>query len=202
MAISLKRLQRLTELGIEGLNWYDQAYDEIDLVCSCQRWDQVRFAQVLALCSPRVTVTRCVRNALMYCEHRELFDNTLSNVKRSLTHYERTGELRGQKVYAFSTALLGCESAIVLDTWIAKAMRIPQQSFQTQEGRLASEQAIRTIAKRIEECPRDTQAALWCGTLIDRGLQPRPLPVLREHLNFILHSRQFPKGGKIRDMTI
>ena len=199
MVCGVGRLVRLAEQGLDCLSWYDDAQRQISEVCRLASWDFVRFTECLAITSPRCSVLRNIRRAFQWLEHRRHLSDTISSIRRSVSHWEETGELstrpaRGIKVKAFCSALLGDRDAITLDTWMAEALWIDQKYFQRKAERELSFHLIRRTAKRIGQSPRDTQAAIWGGIIRDFDQNPARLDLLAEWYRFESLGRVYRNG--------
>jgi len=133
-------------------------------------------------------------------QHGDHLSDTLRSVRRSVANWEETGELScrassGLKVKAFCRSLLGDESAVTLDTWMAEALWVDQQRFGTVSGYADGVKLVNRTAKRIGICPRDCQAAIWCGIIRDLGQTPAKLDLLAEWSRFVSLGKKYGKGA-------
>lgn len=197
-------LRRFAEAGLDGADWYDRGQREIAEVCEVEGWDPERFTDTLAILSPQVSVRRNVRLALQYNGTGRLLDNVMGNVRRSLARYNDTGEIGGAKVSAFAAALKGDREAIVLDTWMARALLVAEfepslAKLRRKATRELACKRIRAVAKRIGLCPRDCQAAIWAGIIREFNGNPAGLVVKIEHSRWVSYGREFPASGPIVD---
>jgi len=196
-----KRILRLANNGAAFSLWYEKAFDEISIVCGLEGWDVSQFTARLAILSPRVSIRRNCRAAFLFQSAGVFFDNTPKSVRQSLLSYEKTGSFskRARKVESFNRALLGDQSAIVLDTWVAKALKVDQRSFGSQRGYNAACGIICKLSKRIGIPPRNFQAALWAGVFSESALNRKPnfLPIVEEYNRFLKFDRSFPLSGSI-----
>lgn len=156
------KLASLMSLGIHASDWYQRANESI------AQWSDSRglpiglVADVLALVSPRKTVADSVRIGKHYLATGRLIDVTRS-VRTQFAHWQETGRINGPKCNAFARALLGDRTALVVDTWIMKALNAPINSSGTQWVLNA---ALRRFSKLsdVSGLPiADCQAAVWCG---------------------------------------
>ncbi len=196
----ISRLCRLAEIGRPYSSWYNVALAESVWVCELENWPVKRFIDILAITSPRVAIRRNVRLALQYCRSRRVFTSTMKQTTQSLKTYEATGEIskRGLKITAFRNALLGDRSAIVLDVWIARALKVDQLYFSTKVGYAHASQRMLQASKRFKMHPRDFQACVWAGIFRELSTkQPQFFPILAEHHNWLAYDRQFPDSGPI-----
>lgn len=197
------RLVRLAKLGEPWRLWYPEAFAEASEVCRVAGWSVVRFAEVLAITSPQVSVLRNLRRTYLYLQTGEHFENTPQGIRRTLEHYEKTGELSktgetgAPKVRAFRSAILGDSSAIVLDVWMARALKVSQLSFQRVAVRFACEKLIRRVSDSIGEPPREAQARIWAGCILEANRKPARLPILQEYNRFARFGFDYPRTGAI-----
>lgn len=166
-----KRLLALATAGLDHVHWYEKANAKIAAVCTAMGWDIERFVSVLAITSPRVHVSRNWTLAVHYMTHGEAHTQCMRSVVSALTHWEKTGEIRGPKTRAFAANLLGDLSVVVLDTWVAKALRVDQAKLL---GAFYLKQVakIKAVAKALDLQPAQAQAAIWAG-------------IMREHNNSV-----------------
>jgi hypothetical protein len=93
------------------------------------------------------------------------------STRAALDHYYQTGEIRGPKTSRFARVLRGDDDVVVVDTWMARAIGVPDRAARTK--------ASQALAERVVACVRDrlywstgvpwtlaeTQAAIWCGSI-------------------------------------
>lgn len=199
---SFARILRLANNGLDLANWYDQATQEIAEVCQLEQWDMPSFIRLLAATSPRVAVRRNIRQALLYQASRTYFPNFPRTIRACVEHTTQTGILRGPKTEAFARALLGDRSAIVVDTWIAKAFRIHDKIGYRKDVFAHIRRTIGRVAKRLNLSPRDTQACIWggiyrCSKANRKHSSPPRYPVREEYERFLAFGRTFPLTGLI-----
>lgn len=197
----LSRLVRLAKLGADFRGWYPAAQAEAAFVCRAENWALSDFVARLAILSPRVSVRRNCRAALLWQDSRQAFNNTPKIVLGSLSAWEksRTFSERARKVRRFHAAILGDTEALVLDTWIAKALKVDQAVLGSALGYQAAENQIRKAAKRLSWRPAETQAAIWAGIYREStsGKRPQFLPLAEEYRLFLSLGRSFPLSGSI-----
>lgn len=199
-----RRLCRLADMGRDFADWYPAALSEACAVCELEAWKLRRFVDVLAITSPRVSVRRNVRTALQYLQSGSVFPNTPSMISASLRGYESSGRLsaRAPKISAFRSAILGDRQAIVIDVWIARALRIDQRILQRRAVRQACEKRIRQASRRFGLQARDFQACLWAGLIRElSSKRPQYLPILAEYANWQAYEKQYPQTGYIERLA-
>lgn len=179
---SPERLAPIAERGRAGRGWYGEALEQIGMASDMLGCTPVKLAGYLAVYSPRVSVKRSIRMAYHRIRTGEHTHDCMRGVQAAVEHWEATGEIRGPKTRAFNAALLGDESAVVLDVWMARALGIPQDLL----GRITvyrkGEDRIRSVASVIGWTPAETQAALWVATVEAAGRNPGQIELVRETL--------------------
>ena len=177
----MRSVEGLIKLALEGeqyRHWYRQSEQEIRITCLREGWCPWRFADILALTSPRTSVTRNWRVTKMYLRGEPLPKDVTRNTRAAIEHYEQTGEIRGPKTSQFALALQGVPNAVVLDTWMAMALKC-SIFFRPTSVRLEAERRIRLAARRLGWSAREFQAAVWCATVTRAG---RNVPTMKENV--------------------
>lgn len=188
----------LITLGADLRQWYPQAQTEIETVCRLENWDIEYFTGLLAACSPRISVRRSIRQALLYQTGKRYFPNFPSTIRACVEKWNSQRILTGQKIEAFRKALLGDQSSIVVDTHICKAFNIEQKQLARKSTLSSVCNRITTLADRVSCNPRDTQAMLWGGAFrkfVKRT--PAGFPLLAEYKAFKALGYQYPLTGAI-----
>lgn len=191
-------LVRLATLGNDLRRWYPKAIQEIETVCRLEKWDTEYFTGLLCATSPRVSVRRSIRQALLYVTQGEYFDNFPRTIRTCVELWRTEHRLRGQKIEAFRKALSGDESAIVIDTHICKAFNVPQNCLSRKGVIPAICRRIESVACKIDSTPRDCQAMLWGGVFLNRlKRSPAGFPMLQEYRAFKAIGYDYPRSGSI-----
>lgn len=198
---SIRSLCKLARENAAAANWYNLATAEIAEVCSAENWDVVRFTGILSVTSPRVSVRRNARITLHYFSTGELLANVMRSIRRSVERFNATGEIVGQKTNAFNAALLGDNSAIVLDVHMADLFGVEQRYLSAKRTRQPLQDIVRRVAERVRMTPRDCQAALWAGQVKRRGRVPTPMAIRHEYANLRAHGGRFPNGRAIKQLA-
>lgn len=159
---SLDTLRRYADIGGRGADWYQHAAYQVERGAAMLCVDVQRFADLLALFSPRVSVKRNIRLAIAYVQ-RGMPDGVMVGVRRAVEHYEQTGEIRGPKTSAFAKALTGDRWVTVLDVWMARAFKLPRSAFNRKPVRERCHARLVRLAAERFSYPADMQAAIWCG---------------------------------------
>lgn len=163
---SVRTLKRYALAGEHGKDWYTTAELAIRRRSDDMGWNPQRFADILALTSPRVSVSRNARLAIRYMARGDT-SGLMRSIRTSLDTYERTGRIHGPKTRAFALALMGEPDAIVLDTWMAKAL--DTDPVFTVAVRREAEVRIRKVASALNWTPAQVQAAIWTHWYEDAG---------------------------------
>lgn len=154
-------LARMADLGRFNAKWYHQAHKTV-LQMARQFDKQPKYvADVLAVTSPRVSVTRNVRCTRFYFQSGVLPTDIIRTTHLALNHYEQTGEIRGPKTSRFAKCLMLDEEPVVLDVWMAKALKVPQKWFGTKGGYDRGEEQVRRAASLCGMTPAQCQASIW-----------------------------------------
>lgn len=163
LVTGLKGLVRLADIGAAGRHWYTTARQTVAGIA--HRTGRPDAHAYLALFSPRCSVTRNIRNTLYFLDTSQFPHDVPHSVRRSVEFYQQSGLIRGPKVSAFSRALAGDDSAVVIDTHMARAFRILDHTG-THIPRHAFREAIRRItrlAHHLQVTPCQAQAMVWTG---------------------------------------
>lgn len=157
-----KDLARLMTLGIHAAPWYERANESIRLWASDRGLPTGLVCDVLALVSPRKTVADSVRIGKHWLLTGKLID-VFGAVRKQFAHWQDTGYINGSKCRAFASALMCDRQALVVDTWIMKALNAPINSTGTQ---WVLNGALRRFSKlsEVSGLPiAHCQAAVWAG---------------------------------------
>lgn len=168
----LAELNRYADIGASLKDWYAEARTEIGRLCSREGWDYDRFVCILAVTSPRVSVLRNFKFADHYMRTGFFLPDMMRTIRASVRHYEATGEIRGPKTGAFARNLLGDETALVLDIWMACALGVEQKVVNRKDNMRAAYRLVGTIAAERGWTIAQTQAAIWCGVCKAHGVRP------------------------------
>jgi hypothetical protein len=196
--VTLPVLQSIVDDGkTSGRLWYAAAERDILTVCESEPWSQSSVCDCLALFSPRVSVRRSIRLTFRYLYDGSFFPSTFRAVRQSVLHWERTGIIRGKKTSAFSSALAGHQTAVVLDVHMANIFNVPQQKLFRQDVYASILGKLCKLSERNGLSLRDVQAALWCGWKLRQNQTVEPFPILDEYALWQRLNRQYPDVGPI-----
>lgn len=169
---SVKNLRVLASIGEAGQLWYEDARDYIWSETERNGWDMAKFIDVFAILSPRVSVVRNWEGAVEYFQTGRLPWGFIKSTRAALAHYEATSEIRGPKTSAFARALHGDTTALVLDVWMARALGVDERVVTRKDNMRMAHRRIKAVAKSLRWSVRDTQAAIWWGVCLTRGVRP------------------------------
>lgn len=180
---STKTLKELALEGEHGRRWYEACNEALRALCRREGWPIIHTAAVLGITSPRVQVVRNARITKAYMREWALSPDVTTHtrlsglmpmVRSGLVHYETTGEIRGQKTRAFAGACMGDLSQVVLDIWMAKAVKVDQKAFNRKAVREKATKRVCQVAKQLGWEPAQVQAAVWTATYEQHRTQKAP----------------------------
>lgn len=159
---SVERLWQLGNIGRwDGRRWYRHARGTIGRVCRWYGLGTEWFSDVLAIMSPRTTVSRNLKMAVRYCVDGVILPDVTLSVQQALRHYQTTGEIRGPKTSAFARVLRGDNSAVVIDTHMLRAAGLPDRPRVGEREELIGR--VERVARRMGTDNATAQASIWCG---------------------------------------
>lgn len=165
----MNKVAHLMKLAMRGWDhhlWYHRTRPVIQDAASHLMVSTDRFIDILAITSPRCSVTRNVRVTVSYITTGALPGDVIRSTRVALQHYEKTGEIRGPKTGAFARALRGDEDAIVLDTHMATAFDIDPRMWSRKGIRQSAARRVRVGAHKMGLTPAQFQAAVWAGAAL------------------------------------
>lgn len=173
---SVRALRRYALAGEHHRHWYTDGVPVVEAVADSLGVQPETLAEVIAITSPRVSVSRNMALALRYLNDRERYASAPGEVLRrdlgviqatasALQHWERTGKIRGPKTSAFARALLGDPDALVIDVWMSRALGVPQDRVTTLANRKKIAERIGAVARSLGWTIAETQAAIWAGVI-------------------------------------
>lgn len=167
---SVHKLVNMALSGQEYRDWYRWAKSDIAYACAVMGTCPRKFSDLLAVTSPRVSVSRNIRYAIMLTERpSDKPHDMMRTVWSSVQHYYRTGEIRGPKTGPFARALRGDLSAVPLDVWMARALNVSHKKLATKQIREPAVKRIRAVARILGWKPAEVQAAIWASAVRDIG---------------------------------
>lgn len=176
----LRSINGLTTLALNGADhrgWYADASKQI------HEWGPKLpaaphvFADLLALFSPRTSVKRSIKWAVHYARSGEYMSDVHRSIRFAVEHWKRTGEIRGKKTEPFARALMGDPNALVLDSWMYKAIGIPAHRGEVPTVHAIAASKVFAVAGILSWPIAETQAAIWAGIVREDGRNVPPLDI-------------------------
>lgn len=175
-----RHLAKLARAGHDGHTWYHDASIEITAAAKILNVEPKYLASLLAIFSPKTSVTRSIRHAIRYAKTGEFNQDVMRGTCAAIATFEKTGKINGLKTEPFSRAILGDPDAVVLDVWMSRAMDIEQKHFKNKAIYAEASLLICRAGKQVGLTPAETQAAIWTATVRAAGRNPTKLGILRE----------------------
>lgn len=169
---SVQSLVRMALYGQDHMGWYESAKLDIEKASDILGLDSVAFTEIMAVTSPRVSVTRNVKYAIMLSQ--EPFDRPsgmMGGVFDSYMKWLDTGLITGQKTRPFANALMGIHTSIPLDVWMCKALQIPHWSLRRKSVFTRATQRVAHVANYLGWWNMEAQAAIWATAVREGGRQ-------------------------------
>ena len=162
-----RTLNPMATAGADFRHWYDNLPPFIAERAEHYGVDPNRYAAVLAITSARTMVKTNLDLTERY--FRDGTQPWLPTHQIGLAHYLATGEVRGPKIGPFYEALMGSKTALVMDTWMLKALKVPRLN----KGvlRKARKRVAKVAASHEWNIPQ-TQAAIWATTIRQHNRTP------------------------------
>ena len=157
-------------------HWYERAADSVTRFAKALQVDSDHVANITAILSPRVQVSRNARLAAQYFMS-DSTDGMMKGRVRAIDHYVNTGQVSqsGQKIRNFSENLRGNFDACTIDVWACRSFGVdyegpnsPAKSdhvYQLMAGR------YRRLAKKYGVSPASFQASVWFGIRSQWGVR-------------------------------
>jgi len=159
-------------IGWDFRAWYDDAREAIREHCAEHGWEPDRFAEVMALTSPRVQVSRNLFATLQYMRTGSLPRGTMRSTRKALSNWELGKGIAGRKTGPFADALKGNKDALVLDVWMAEALGVDQRVVTRLDIGAMAMRRMRSVADTLGCTIAEAQAAVWCGIILTKNRQP------------------------------
>jgi hypothetical protein len=154
--------------GFDASSWYEDASKAILELSHQTQIDADFLADVIAILSPRVQVSRNCTLALNWLFYG-VTEGVMQQRIEALELYLQTRNVVGPKVSQFASNLKGNFDAITVDVWIAKAFGVKFDKI-TDNEREGIKDVIRALAKFYGLSPAAAQAAVWVGVRKFYGL--------------------------------
>lgn len=156
-----KKLLAMAKQGVTDHDWYDKTEVELQKMFGK---DAQLMANLFAATSNNATVMSNASLALK--AYRQIktgepitgfLPDVIENIKRAAAGQP----LNGRKIDNFAKAMSGDPDAVVVDRWIMRAFGFNKGSAPTETQYDFMENAIRNLAQKAGQTPRQFQAALW-----------------------------------------
>jgi len=157
--VKVPALADLAQSHAYGRAWYVESGESIAEYASARNLDARYVCDVVAILSPRVSVTQNVKLARRYLETGTAL-GAMRQRLHALARYEASGIFTGPKVTAFAAALDGDPDAIVIDAWMYRLFNEPRRTAKAYRDVSA---LVAGVASELGWRAAETQAALWCG---------------------------------------
>lgn len=165
---------------------------------------------IVAITSPRTSVKRNLW--LAWGQFTGQVTNPhgmLRSTRVALDYYYPTGEIRGPKTSRMARVLRGDDNVVVVDTWMARALSVPDKQARNRSIQELAECVIENVKRRIENSttwfgypvcywtPAETQAAVWAG-YIRTHCKDGKIPMYRMRDVGLAHTET---SGKLLDVS-
>lgn len=149
----------------EASKWYVNANQIAQQVAAAGGIDVEQASAVISALSPRMHWLTNVKKSFDLVQGRKVL-GIKRNIKTAILAKEiGVAALRGPKTIEFAKAICGDEDAVVIDTWMCKAVGLKRDSPTPAQYRIMS-RAVSNAARRMGLTPRTAQALIW---IITRG---------------------------------
>jgi hypothetical protein len=125
----------------------------------------------VAITSPRCAVKRNLRLAWAEFRGKPRPADMIRSTRAALDHYYSTGKIRGPKTSRFARVLRGDDNVVVVDTWMARALNVPDRHARNPSTQRLAERVVFAVCKRLSRATgirwtlAETQAAIWTGCI-------------------------------------
>lgn len=156
-----KKLLALNKAGMADHQWYDKTQAELQQKFGA---DAPLVAKFFAATSNNATVSSnaaLTLKALKQYKMGEPFTGFLPDVIENLKRAAADQPLNGRKIDNFAKALSGDPDAVVADRWIMRAFGFNKGTALTDTQYDFIENAIKQLADKTGQTPRQVQAAIW-----------------------------------------
>ena len=185
---TVNRCERYALIGRSGRRWYRIARavisrladhhmtpsrDPITRIANaeCTETAYRTLCDLVALTSPRCAVKRNLRLAWGEFTNKPRPADMIQSTHAALDHYYSTGKIRGPKTSRFARVLLGDDDCVVVDTWMARALGIPDRQARNKSTHMLGERIAWSVRARLSRATgirwtlAETQAAIWTGCI-------------------------------------
>jgi len=160
-----RRARKWADLGRDQRTWYHGARSVLRGIAELEGWDYGTFADIVAITSPRCSVSRNLKVAVAAMVG-EVPGDVIRSTRAALAHYRATGIIRGPKTRRFSDVLRGDDGVVVIDTWMARGLGVADNKARNKTTQILGERIIGHVARAEGWTLADTQAAVWAGIIL------------------------------------
>jgi hypothetical protein len=166
--------------GVDGARWYETARHALQDLAAREGLDYDDFILAVAATSPRCVVWMNIRHALRVCrfaawrmaegvsrlraytEAAVKVPGLMGSIRKSLVKAIKAGvEALGPKTGPFASNLLGDETRVTLDSWMARFAGVPQSKLPRSDVGPRYTKRVVKVARDLGWSPAMVQAAVW-----------------------------------------
>lgn len=172
------RWYRVARAVIGRLADYQTECDRVHTAISTPKAYYRTLCDLVAITSPRCSVKRNLRHAWREFIGQPRGSDMIRSTRAALDHYYKTGEIRGPKTSRFAQVLRGSDNVVVVDTWMARALSVPDMQARNRSTQILAERVVSNVRRRVNwgglqpivERARlltmaETQATIWAGII-------------------------------------
>ncbi len=156
-------------------NWYEIASSDILEYARALQIDAGYVADIVAILSPRVQVSRNARLANQFIT-TDSTEGIMSGRLGAIEHYRKTGQVSqsGQKVRNFAQNLRGNFEVVTIDVWMSRAFAVSYEGVNSPAksdavyAKMAGK--VSRLACRFGLSPASMQACIWSGIRQEYGI--------------------------------
>ena len=174
---SESRLIDLAMLASESMaDWYEISSKDIADYAAQIQIPRNFVADVVAILSPRISVSRNARLAHQYITTDDVSGIMETRIS-AMDYYRRTGKVSrsGRKVKNFAANLRGDFSVVTIDVWMARAFGANYEGANSpaKSDAIYAKMAgkITRLAARVGLSPASLQACIWSGIRQEHGIK-------------------------------
>lgn len=177
--INEKRLVDLCYRGVDfGRDWYARANKQLQTIADEFNTSIDTVAMLASGYSVRTSVLRSIKFTIWHLRHGTRPPGSMAMVYDLSIAGLNRGYHNGPKIEAFRRCLLGCSDSLVLDTWIAKAINVPQSKLYQKSVYPTILGAFQSVSDNAGLSIAECQACIWVGIMrennrTDLDLVPR-----------------------------
>ncbi len=170
-----RRWYRITRAAIKLLANDEAQHDRVPTDDLAREVAYNQLCDIVAITSPRCTVRRNLRLSWGEFIGHERPSDMIRSTRAALDHYYATGNIRGPKTSRFAKVLRGDDSIVVVDTWMSRALSIPDRQARNKSTQELAERVVKNVQRKLSRQydstgvvwwpAAETQAAIWAGMI-------------------------------------